>query len=38
MEKAVDWRKVVVWFALAVIGGLLWALAGVALFEAFNHL
>jgi hypothetical protein len=38
MERAVDWRRVVVWFAMAVIGVMLWGFAGIALFEAFNHL
>jgi hypothetical protein len=37
-EEAVDWRKVVVWLAMAVIGVVLWGLAGIALFEAFRHL
>jgi hypothetical protein len=37
-ENAVDWRKVAVWFAMAVMGVVLWGLAGVALFEAFSHL
>jgi hypothetical protein len=37
-EEAVDWRKVVVWLAMAVIGVVLWGLAGVALFEAFRNL
>ncbi len=37
-EEVVDWRKVVVWLAMAVIGVVLWGLAGVALFEAFRRL
>jgi len=37
-ETVVDWRKVVVWLAMAVIGVVLWGLAGIALFEAFRHL
>jgi hypothetical protein len=37
-ENAVDWRKVAVWLAMAVMGVVLWGLAGVALFEAFSHL
>jgi hypothetical protein len=37
-ETVVDWRKVVVWLAMAVIGAVLWGLAAVALFQAFRHL
>jgi hypothetical protein len=37
-EPAVDWTKVFVWLAMAVIGLALWAFAVVALFEAFSHL
>jgi hypothetical protein len=35
---AVDWPKVVVWLAMAVIGLGVWGLGSVAVFEAFNHL
>jgi hypothetical protein len=37
-ETLVDWRKVVVWLAMAVTGVVLWGLAGIALFEALRHL
>jgi hypothetical protein len=34
---AVDWPKVVVWLAMAVVGIGLWGFAGVALFKQFSH-